>query len=591
MPYLLQQLPHLAKSYETWSPELQSSILSSLIKKSRKSTLQLASSLIHPILKRDFLASLPYELRLQIISYLDVQSLCEASRVSKIWNVLIDYDQQTWYRLLLQDGFVIPTTTSTKTTTDNLSFHITSSQTNAPTTTSSPLSALQLSPHEHLNKHHHHSFIDYKSAYRSQYVLKMNWKYGRFKRTAFAGHTDNIVTSLQFDEHKIVSGATDSLINVYSTKDPQRQRFTLSGHDGGVWALQYVGNTLVSGSVDRTVRVWDLSKRKCTHVFKGHTSTVRCLLIVMPVVTSSGKKEPSEPLIVTGARDSSIRVWRLPELDNESQVEFTKGDEIISDTVLTHTNIANHNSTADGEGEEEMEIGPEEDNNDEGDDELVMNDENRDPSTNNDNNDENLFVGEGTNPWFKFLMVGHTNSVRSIAAYGNTLISGSYDNTVGVWSLDTGRLLHRMEGHTSNVYSVVIDPPRQQCMSGSMDSVVYIWDYMTGECLHKLDGHSILVGLLGLTPNYLVSAAADRTLRVWDPNTGVCEHVLSGKHGHEGAITCFKHDEEKVISGSEGGLKIWDIKTGKFMYDLVTGVKGVWWLTFNRSKCVVSVHE
>ncbi|KAG1086888.1 hypothetical protein G6F42_020819 [Rhizopus arrhizus] len=235
----------------------------------------------------------------------------------------------------------------------------------------------------------------------------------------------------------------------------------------------------------------------------------------------NGKLEPSQPLIVTGSRDFSIRVWNLPDVETEAE----------------------------------------------------------------------QYVGEGANPWFKFLLVGHTNSVRSIAAHGNTLVSGSYDNTVVVWNLETGRLLHRMEGHTSNVYSVVIDPPRQQCMSGSMDSTIYIWDLVTGECLHKLDGHSILVGLLGLTRQHLVSAAADRTLRIWSPDTGVCEHVLAGKHGHEGAITCFKHDDEKVISGSEGGLKMWDIKTGRFLYDLVSDVKGVWWVTFNKSKCIVAIHN
>ncbi|GAN07304.1 WD40 repeat-like protein [Mucor ambiguus] len=470
----IQNLPQLTKEFESLSPHTQSTTLFHLLKRSNKNTLQLLNSLIIPILKRDFLASLPYELKLQVISYLDVQSLCTASRVSKTWQHIIDGDKNTWQRLLEKGGFDLPATHTTKA---------------------------------------------FKDHYKYQYTLQLNWKKGRFKRIEFQGHTDNIVTCLQFDEDKIVSGATDAMINIYDTNDPS-QMYQLEGHGGGVWALQYVDNTLVSGSIDRTVRVWNMRERKCTHIFKGHTSTVRCLLIVMPVMVN-GRLEPSQPLIVTGSRDFSIRVWNLPDVETEAE----------------------------------------------------------------------QYVGEGVNPWFKFLLVGHTNSVRSIAAHGNTLVSGSYDNTVVVWNLETGRMLHRMEGHTSNVYSVVIDPPRQQCMSGSMDSTIYIWDLITGECLHKLDGHSILVGLLGLTHQHLVSAAADKTLRVWGPDTGVCEHVLAGKHGHEGAITCFKHDDEKVISGSEGGLKMWDIKTGRFLYDLVSDVKGVWWVTFNKSKCVVAIHN
>ena len=56
---------------------------------------------------------------------------------------------------------------------------------------------------------------------------------------------------------------------------------SLEGH-GGVWALAACKDTLVSGSTDRTVRIWDLATGKCTRVFGGHTSTVRCLSIVKP---------------------------------------------------------------------------------------------------------------------------------------------------------------------------------------------------------------------------------------------------------------------------------------------------------------------
>jgi F-box and WD-40 domain protein CDC4 len=98
----------------------------------------------------------------------------------------------------------------------------------------------------------------------------------------------------------------------------------------------------------------------------------------------------------------------------------------------------------------------------------------------------------------------------------------------------------------------------------------------------------MLVGLLGLTPRNLVSAAADSTLRIWNAQTGVCEHVLSG---HQGAITCFQHDERKVISGSEGGLKMWDIKTGKLVRNLLNNVNGVWRVAFDERRCVCAVHR
>ena len=94
------------------------------------------------------------------------------------------------------------------------------------------------------------------------------------RHIAFRAHDSHVVTCLQFDTNKILTGSDDNNINVYETQTG-RLRAKLKGHEGGVWALQYDGNTLVSGSTDRSVRVWDIERGEETHVFRGHTSTVR----------------------------------------------------------------------------------------------------------------------------------------------------------------------------------------------------------------------------------------------------------------------------------------------------------------------------
>ena len=106
-----------------------------------------------------------------------------------------------------------------------------------------------------------------------------------------------------------------------------------------------------------------------------------------------------------------------------------------------------------------------------------------------------------------------------------------------------------------------------------MDNTVKVWDIVTGECLSTLTGHTSLVGLLGNSPNFIVSAAADASLRIWDANSHELQNTLAS---HGGAITCFKHDETKVVSGSDGTLKLWDIRTGAYVRDLVIGISSVW---------------
>lgn len=107
----------------------------------------------------------------------------------------------------------------------------------------------------------------------------------------------------------------------------------------------------------------------------------------------------------------------------------------------------------------------------------------------------------------------------------------------------------------------------------------------TGQNLRTLSGHSSLVGLLSLSPTTLVSAAADSTLRIWDPATGAPLHVLQA---HQGAITCFQHDEFKVLSGSDGALKMWDTRDGTVMRDLLTNIMGVWQVVFDERFCVAA---
>lgn len=138
------------------------------------------------------------------------------------------------------------------------------------------------------------------------------------------------------------------------------------------------------------------------------------------------------------------------------------------------------------------------------------------------------------------------------------------------------------------VYSVVLDAGRSRAYSGSMDGTARIWDIRAGECIHILEGHTSLVGLLAISPSYLVSAAADSTIRIWDPTTGDLLHVLSA---HTGAITTFQHDDLKLVSGGDGILILWDVQEGTLIDELLAGVSGVWQVAFEGRWCVAASNR
>ncbi|KAJ3229448.1 SCF ubiquitin ligase complex subunit cdc4 [Chytriomyces hyalinus] len=412
----------------------------------------------------------------------------------------------------------------------------------------------------------------YKGIYRRHHILRRNWGRGLHKTIAFPGHGTNVVTCLQFDSDKIVSGSDDQTIHIYDT-NTGRLRRKLSGHDGGVWALQYWGDSLVSGSTDRTVRVWDMDTGMCTHLFEGHTSTVRCLIIIPPSPAGSEAAgetvmEPTEPLIVTGSRDASLRVWRLPNPKTDRPHVPNTAAGVI------HTHPGN-----------------------------------------------NTYDNSGNNPFFLHTLTGHTNSVRAIAGHGRILVSGSYDCTVRVWDLISGESIHCFRGHREKVYSVGYSHELSRAVSGSLDATVKVWCTKTGVLLHSLEGHSSLVGLLELSPEYLVSAAADHSLRIWDPTRGSC---LAHLHGHAAAITCLHHDPKlnRIVSGSDGGVKLWELSSaaagsthststtgtgpgfefrqgpngpepvyGRFTRDLVSNIQGVWRVRMDERRLVCAISR
>lgn len=618
LPALLS-LPSMMKDFAALPPNLQQYALFQFLRLSSTPVLQYVLDLVTPALRRDFLADLPPEIAVLILTELDGRTLTRASRVSRTWHRLIDGEWRVWKGRMIQEGLwvgdgieeldairvtreeagdfdrrsdfvrrweagvweeagldrrtrvlrgvdyakkhdlwseldplldrgiepgpsrsgprwkagsgIVPKLEEDQDRSDVLL-----GKTKAPASPASEPdnSSRDIVTIDGLIRNGH--FVNkYKLLYRKRSLMRRNWRYGEPKRTQFAGHGTNVVTCLQFDREKIISASDDHSINMFEMRSGRRIR-SFDGHEGGVWALQYVGNQLVTGSTDRTVRVWDIATGKNTHSFLGHTSTVRCLQIVEPVNVNPRANEPpiwepAYPLIVTGSRDHSLRIWRLP-------------------SIFDDTYRPNHVCIA----------------------------------------DENLTLADAKeNPYHLHLLAGHAAAVRALSASGKLMVSGSYDNTVRVWDIVAGTCRHIMRGHEEKVYSVAIDAKRNRCASGSLDTHVRLWDIEHGTCLFVLKGHTSLVGLLGLSHHHVISAAADSTLRVWNPETGVCQNHLVA---HAGAITCFRHDNYKIVSGSDGTMKMWDVNDGREIgRDLLTGLSGVWQVDFDERFCVAAVQR
>ncbi|MGK7880471.1 MAG: TIR domain-containing protein [Crocosphaera sp.] len=167
---------------------------------------------------------------------------------------------------------------------------------------------------------------------------------------------------------------------------------------------------------------------------------------------------------------------------------------------------------------------------------------------------------------------GHNQRVMSMAISpnGETLVSGSYDNTIKIWNRSTGELIRTLFGHDSMVLSVAISPDGNTVVSGSVDKTIKIWYLETGELLRTLDGHDSMVLSVAISPdgNTVVSGSVDKTIKIWDLETGELLRTLDG-HNSTVKSVAISPDGKTIVSGSvDKTIKIWDLETGELLRTL-----------------------
>ncbi|MBE9180203.1 caspase family protein [Oculatella sp. LEGE 06141] len=161
---------------------------------------------------------------------------------------------------------------------------------------------------------------------------------------------------------------------------------------------------------------------------------------------------------------------------------------------------------------------------------------------------------------------GHSDKVYTVAISpdGQMLASGSADQTIKIWNLQTGDLIRTLKGHTGAVWSVAFSPDNQTLVSGSVDKTIKLWDLESGETTRTLAGHQDWVFSVAISPDgqMLASSSQDKTIKLWDLQTG---NELKTITGHDDAVRAiaFSPKEPRLASASwDGTVKVWDTATG-----------------------------
>ncbi|ETO35910.1 WD-40 repeat protein, partial [Reticulomyxa filosa] len=252
---------------------------------------------------------------------------------------------------------------------------------------------------------------------------------------------------------------------------------------------------ICSGSIDKTVCVWDFDNNKQIQSFNGHSDSVNCVKF-SPYHYHNHRQN----VICSSSSDTTIRFW---DFKHNQQLQIFNGQiwgvggiefsPFNSDTKQFVYGMLKHPIH------------------------YIFSMDMKSyvwcvdisPLQNNNNNDK-------------------SNNIGVIGGNGYTICSGSGDKTVRIWDIETTKQLSLFKGCYGAVNSVKYGSNEllNTILSGSSDKSVRLWDIRSGQQIQVFNGHIYRVTCVEYSPfviknnignsNVICSGSSDNTIRFWD---------------------------------------------------------------------------
>jgi WD40 repeat protein len=386
-------------------------------------------------------------------------------------------------------------------------------------------------------------------------IIGADLKESRLRANTFLpqGHSYR-VTSVCYssDGHRILSGSLDRTIKEWNVFTGECIS-TYTGHSDRITAVRYSndGKKILSGSRDGMIKEWDVFTGECIRTYTGHSD----------YVTSINYSNDCNR-ILSGSKDSTIKEWDV--LTGECiRVYKEKGNFFGIESSIE---CVSYNSDAkrilsgswNGKIKEwDTETGK-----------CIRSYKGH--SHKNTSADHKRFLSALENNTITGLDIsiytGHFLKINSVSYSSDDkmILSGSKDKTIKEWNRETGKCIRTYIGHSSYVTSVIYSNDGKKILSGSDDKTIKEWDRETGECIRTYIGHSDRVTSVSysIDGKKILSGSRDVTIKEWDRETGECIRTYTGRSPKVISII-YSSDGKRIVSGSwDKTIKEWNIEIG-----------------------------
>ncbi|QSS60628.1 F-box and WD domain-containing protein [Histoplasma capsulatum] len=314
--------------------------------------------------------------------------------------------------------------------------------------------------------------LNWPYLYRQRRKLEDNWRKGHFVNFQLPhpaypseAHTECVYT-IQFSGKWLVSGSRDRTVRVWNLETRRLRGNPLVAHSKSVLCLQFdpspEEDIIISGSSDRSVIIWRFSTGEKIHeLTNAHQDSVLNLRF-------------DKRYLVTCSKDKLIKIWNRHELcpTDKDYPSFFNGTGVKYPSYIVDTSLISPSAL-------EAQIA------------------NRQIKT---------------LPPYSLLMTldGHGAAVNAIQMNENEIVSASGDRLIKVWDIHNGACLKTLIGHKKGIACVQFDSRR--IVSGSNDDTVRIYDHASAAEVACLHGHRGLVRTV--QAGFGDPPGADETLRL-----------------------------------------------------------------------------